>query len=135
MNAQTPSPQPVTPDRLVLANALLDAMDFDHTADRMAAMRLPRPDAASQAGFQGLQAFAKQFFTPQNLRPPTARAYAELFTDDELRELIKFYQSPAAKKLTELQPVLAQKNQEIVAQIIQEHMDDYLRIMSGKQPN
>ena len=122
--------QAPSPDRIALANSLLDAMDFDHAPDRMAALRLRSADSAAQAGFSGLQAFAKKFFTPQNLRPAMAKAYAELFTDDELRELIAFYQSPVAKKLTGLQATLAEKNQAIVAQIIQDNMDEYLRTMN-----
>jgi len=123
--AQTPPPE-----RIALANTLLDAMDFDHSSDRMAAMRLRSADPAAQAGYSGLQAFAKRYFTPENLRPATAKAYAELFTDDELHDLINFYQSPVAKKLTKLQPTLGERNQAIVAQIIQDNMDEYLRMMN-----
>ena len=123
--AQTPPAE-----GLALANSLLDAMDFDHTSDRMAAMKLRSSDSASQAGYIGLQAFAKKYFTPANLRPATATAYAELFTDEELGELIQFYRSPVARKLTELQPVLGERNQAIVAQLIQDNMGEYLRMMS-----
>jgi hypothetical protein len=118
------------PERIALANALLDAMDFDQTSDRIAAMKLRSADSAAQAGYTGLQAFAKKYFTPENLRPATARTYAELFTDEELGELIQFYRSPVAKKLTELQPTLGERNQAIVAQIIQDNMGEYLRMMS-----
>ncbi|MEO7325615.1 MAG: DUF2059 domain-containing protein [Dokdonella sp.] len=52
-------------------------------------------------------------FGSEEMKIDVASAYAEVFGEDELREIIAFYQSPLGKKLLDRMPELAQKSVQI----------------------
>lgn len=123
---------PVSPERLALVDSLLTAMDFDRSITGNAAMQLPKlADSSARAGISAYQAFAKKYLTVEAIRPRVANRYAELFSDDELRDMLRFYQSAVGKKFVGLQPSLAQASQAAIAQIVHEHMTEYLQLMSA----
>ena len=48
--------------------------------------------------------------------------YGKYFSEDELRQMLQFYQSPAGKKLTRLTPVLTNEVVNAVVSYFKEHM-------------
>ena len=94
------------PQTLALANAVLDAMDWDNRYDRL----LPRfqiaNDAVADAAAQAMFTFNKKYLGPNQLRPLFAETYATLFTEQELHDLVTWYGSPLGRKLEATLPAL-----------------------------
>ena len=116
------------PDRLTLANRLLDAMDYDNLRSRTDArialgQQSPQAERATKADV----AFRAKYLSPRVLRPPLAQAYADLFTVEELADLVAFYESPTGKKLTKLQPDLASALQGVISAVYRDHFEEFSR--------
>lgn len=56
----------------------------------------------------------KQEMSWKKLKDPMAEAYASVYTEDEVKDIIKFYKSPAGKKMVEKMPELMQASMSIV---------------------
>ena len=111
-----------SPDRLTLANHLLDVMGFDTQMGRL------RPDYSGDeppvmktAAGKALREFQAKYVTPAVLRPVFAAAYAERFTDDQLRQLIAFYESPVGRRFTVEQPKINAGGAEFARELVQKH--------------
>jgi hypothetical protein len=52
-------------------------------------------------------------FGSEELKVDIASVYAEVFSEDELKEIIEFYQSPLGRKLLDRMPDLMQKSMQI----------------------
>lgn len=115
------------PNRLVLANRLLDAMDFDSSRSRAEAHFAPTRSPQAEQVAKADAAFRAKYLTREVLRPPLAQAYAKLFSAAELTELIAFYESPTGKKLTRLQPELAGALQGVFSRVYQDHFEEFSR--------
>jgi hypothetical protein len=61
----------------------------------------------------------------EKLRDQIADIYVQVFTEDELNELIRFYQSPVGQKLLEKTPEIMQKSVEIVQTILQDKLSEF----------
>ena len=59
--------------------------------------------------------------------------YAEVFTEQELRELADFYTSPIGKKYVEKQPEMAQAAMKITGEMMRELMPRIKEISSKTQ--
>jgi hypothetical protein len=66
------------------------------------------------------------------LKPDLAEVYAREFTEPELRELLRFYQSPIGKKASSKIPALMQMGMEIGQRHVQEHMPELQKILQDK---
>jgi hypothetical protein len=110
------------PNKLQLANRLLDAIQFDSWAERLAAPQTPSSDSAS---FDRYRAFIKKNLDMGRLRERAAARYAELFTEHELTELVSFLESPTGRKYTDSQPKVGEVIQPIIAAMFREHFDEY----------
>lgn len=87
-----------------LANRLLDALAFDERIrgryDRMALAR-DSADETERAAYERLAAVVesrRQIITPELLRPHVVARYVAQFSEEELRQLIAFYESPLGQK-------------------------------------
>jgi hypothetical protein len=116
------------PARLDLANRLLDAIQFDRLVDRMGA---PQSSSADTATIQRYRAFITKHLDVRRLRERAAAQYAELFTEEELGELVRFFESPAGRKYTSSQPKIIEAIQPIIAAVFREHFDEYRREVLG----
>jgi hypothetical protein len=87
-----------------LANRLLDALAFDGRIrgryDRMALGR-DSADETERAAYERLAAVVesrRHIVTPELLRPHVVARYVAQFSEEELRQLIAFYESPLGQK-------------------------------------
>lgn len=58
------------------------------------------------------------------MMPKMARIYAETFTEQELADMLAFYQSPTGRKVVEKLPELSRRGQQIVAPMLPELQRD-----------
>lgn len=68
--------------------------------------------------------FLSKYMNWESLKPDLIKIYTEEFTEAELGELNKFYQTPIGKKTVQKLPGLMNKGSQIGAQRVQEHMPE-----------
>ncbi|HWB60753.1 MAG TPA: DUF2059 domain-containing protein [Chthoniobacteraceae bacterium] len=116
----------VDPKRAAAAEALLKAMHVDALMERqkqslkdMFAAQLPknlppeefqRVKAAQDAGLE----ICFEELSWETLKPDFIRIYSEVYTEQELRDLASFYNSPTGQKFLEHMPELQAKTGEIL---------------------
>jgi hypothetical protein len=69
--------------------------------------------AEAQLLIQKISDLFAQEFTWEKLKPDYTSLYAEMFTEEELRALTAFFNTPIGKKYVEKSPELARKSMEI----------------------
>jgi len=121
-----------TPARLAAAEQLIASMDMEHTYQRtmdgMVEQQIRQnPDVAR---FEGIM---RQFFAKYigwNLvKGDFARMYALTYTEDEMRQLGAFYQTPLGKRLMETMPELAMRSSQITQRRVMDHMPELMQQM------
>jgi len=121
-----------TPARTAAAEQLIASIDMEHTyAQTMEAMVQSQIRQNPQvAQFEGLMRsfFAKYLSWPQ-IRGDMVRIYALTYTEDEMRQLTAFYQTPLGKRLLETMPELAQRSSEITQRRVMDHMPELMEQM------
>lgn len=85
---------------------------------------------------QIMQQFFDTWFTAAELEPRIIEIYADTFTEDELKQYIRFYKTPAGQKLLEKSPELSARGMEVGRQIVTEHKADLIKLIeaSGAKP-
>lgn len=79
-----------------------------------------------------MRAFLTKYMGFEVIRPALAEAYAQKFTEAELRELTKFYQSPVGKKMAALLPEMMQTGGEIGQRLVKEHLPELQEAIAAK---
>ena len=125
VKAQTPAAIPAA--RLQAAQDLLTASDLNTQMGAMYANIIEASSAQVPAEkkvkFKEIMTtFLNKYMGYASLRDDMARVYAEEFTEDELKEITKFYLTPTGKKVNQKLAVLQQKGMMIAQQKMQSHM-------------
>ena len=80
---------------------------------------------------QVMQQFFDTWFTAAELEPRIVEIYADTFSEDELKQFIRFYKTPAGQKLLEKSPELSARGMEIGRQIVTEHKADLMKLIEA----
>jgi len=131
-NARAQSP--ADPNTVALANAVLDAMDFEGRYDRLVPRIQIANDAVADAAAQSMLTFNKKYLGPTQLRPLLADAYAKLFTMQELHDLVTWYASPLGRKLEATRPALTATGHALMEQVYREHSGELREAMMPGVP-
>ena len=113
--------RPANPKTVALANAVLDALDFEESGDRRVAQTTIAIDAGSSSAAEALSTINKGYVKPGQLRLLIAGVYATLFTEQELRDLVAWYASPLGRKLEATRPALAETGHALIERVYREH--------------
>ena len=117
----------ITPSRLAAAKQLIlttGMTDVRFTAMRdntLKALSASIPAKNKEKLTVGLKEFFNKYLPADRFREQFAHMYAQLFTEDELNQLIKFYNSPLGKKVASKVPEVLQKAMLMDQQILTEH--------------
>ena len=131
MDASAQSPDST---RLVLAQRLLDAMQYD---TQLARLTKP-PSGPAQATDEAVRLhreFQLKYLTPDKIRPPVERALADLYTEGELKELIAFHESPIGRKYIAMQPKIAEATQGVISEVYRTHAAELQEILLKRSPD
>ena len=106
---------------------------FEASMNAMLEMQMQQNPAAAQ-----LEPVMREFFAEHlawdQIQPDYVALYADLYTEDELREMISFYQTDVGQKMVEVMPEMAVRSQQIAQQHIQEHASELQqKIMEAMQ--
>jgi hypothetical protein len=77
-----------------------------------------------------MTAFMNKYLPADGFRGISAKMYAEIFTEAELKQLIDFYNSPIGKKITSKLPELMQNLMLMDHQILVKHGDELQAIVN-----
>lgn len=89
--------------------------------------------ARSEQYMEEVTTVFKEIMTWERMRDQFVVVYAEVFTEQELRELADFYTSPIGKKYVEKQPEMAQAAMRITGEMMRELMPRIKEISSKTQ--
>ncbi|WP_339616611.1 DUF2059 domain-containing protein [uncultured Gilvimarinus sp.] len=80
-----------------------------------------------------IQAWTTKYFTWDAMKDDMAEIYRKYFTDDEIKKLIEFYETPVGQKAIEVMPQLFQEGSQIGMRIAQEHQAELQAILEKAQ--
>jgi hypothetical protein len=109
------------------AEALLGLMNMDkvmtESLDTMLQMQIKQNPAIAPYEPQ-MRAFFKKYMSWESLKEDMIKIYLAEFTEEELKELLKFYQTPVGKKTIQKMPSLLAKGAELGQQRVQQHLPE-----------
>lgn len=80
-----------------------------------------------------LRDWATKTMTWENFEERFVQAYIEAFSEDELQEMIAFYETPTGQKAIRLQPELMQKGFQYGNEVAMEHQDELTRMLEKRK--
>jgi hypothetical protein len=131
----SPAAAPITPSHRQVAEALLGTIysddSFNKVIDQVLATQLKgHPEV--QPYENELRTFLGKYMSWAALKPDMAEVYAREFTEPELREMLRFYQSPVGKKAAAKIPTLMQMGMEIGQRHVKDHMPELQKLIQDK---
>lgn len=140
--AQTTSAVPATPTAVSLsaghrkaAEALLAATNSEQnlnlTIDRMLAGQIEQ-NPGMKAVEPEMRAYLTKYMSWASLKEEMVQLYAGAFTEKELKELTKFYQTPIGRKTIEKLPHLTTAGMELGQRRMQEHLPELQQAIAEK---
>jgi hypothetical protein len=96
---------------------------ISQSIDQMLAMQVQQNPALAAYQPQ-MKAFLNKYMSWASLKDDMAKLYMAEFTENELNELTKFYQTPLGKKTIQKMPTLMAKGAEIGQKRVQEHLPE-----------
>lgn len=118
------------------AESLLSLMNMDtvmsQSIDQMLQMRIKQSPTIAPYE-QEMKSFLKKYMSWVGLKDDLVKIYVDEFTESELDELNKFYQSPLGKKTLQKMPVLLSKGAELGQRRVQEHLPELQAAIAEKE--
>jgi uncharacterized protein len=109
------------------AEALLNLMDMDNlmsqSIDQMLDMQVKQNPAIGQFKDQ-MKTFLAKYMSWASMKEDMIKIYTDEFTEQELKELLAFYQTPLGKKTVQKMPKLMAKGAELGQQRVQQHLPE-----------
>ena len=104
---------------------------FDKLVDQMLETQLKqRPEAAAIA--PEMRAFFSKYMSWNSLKSDMVDIYTRTFTEAELRDITKFYQTPTGRKMSSALPQLMQAGMEIGQKRVQDHLPELQEAIKAK---
>ncbi|SNR39229.1 MULTISPECIES: DUF2059 domain-containing protein [Hymenobacter] len=79
-----------------------------------------------------MRSFMTKYMSWQSIKDDLVQLYAQEFTEKELKELNKFYQTPTGRKTIQKMPHLMQAGMEIGQKRVQEHLPELQKAIADK---
>jgi hypothetical protein len=118
------------------AESLLSLMNMDsvmsQSIDQMLQMQIKQNPAIAPYE-QEMKDFLKKYMSWAGLKDEMVKIYVDEFTESELNELNKFYQTPLGKKTLAKMPVLLAKGAELGQRRVQEHLPELQTAIAAKE--
>ena len=96
---------------------------FSKTVDQALDMQIKQ--APQLAQFRPIMtAFFSKYMSWDALKDDLAKLYANAFTEDELKDITKFYETPTGKKMAMETPALMMQGSALGQQKVQEHIGE-----------
>jgi hypothetical protein len=120
--------------RRAAAEQLLNLMEMEkmmsQSVDQMLAMQMKQSPGMAQYEPQ-MRAFLSKYMSWGTVKEDMVKIYMAEFTEPEIKELIKFYQTDVGKKTVQKMPTLLAKSAELSQKRMQEHMPELQQAIQG----
>jgi hypothetical protein len=129
LKAQTDTSK-ITPSHLLAAKELIlttrgtDARFLMMRKNTIEALSSSIPEKNRQKFETNMNAFLDKYLPLDGFLDISAKMYAELFTEAELKQLTVFYNSPIGKKVTAVLPQIVQKTMLLDHNLLVKHGDE-----------
>ena len=100
--------------------------------DQMLAMQVQQNPALAPHQAQ-MKAFLNKYMSWASMKEDMTKIYMAEFSESELNELTKFYQTPVGKKTIQKMPALMAKGAEIGQKRVQEHLPELQAALAAEQ--
>jgi hypothetical protein len=118
------------------AETLFASMEMEtlltQSVDQMLAMQVQQNPALAQFQPQ-MKAFLNKYMSWASLKDDMTKIYTAEFSESELKELGKFYETPLGKKAVQKMPALMAKGAEIGQKRVQDHLPELQAALAGEQ--
>jgi uncharacterized protein len=113
--------------------ALMDMENLlNQSIDQMLAMQVQQNPAIAPFQTQ-MKAFLSKYMSWASMKDDMAKLYMAEFSESELNELTKFYQTPLGKKTIQKMPALMAKGAEIGQKRVQEHLPELQAALAAEK--
>ncbi|MGI4884646.1 MAG: DUF2059 domain-containing protein [Janthinobacterium lividum] len=116
---------------LDLLNEVYPADSFNKLIDQILEAQLKQHAELKQVEPE-MRAFFTKYMGWETLRPDLAVVYTREFTEPELREITRIYQTPIGRKMLTSLPRLVQSGMEIGQSRVQEHLPELQQMIKDK---
>jgi hypothetical protein len=118
------------------AESLLSMMNMDavmsQSIDQMLALQIKQNPAIAPYE-QEMKTFLKKYMSWEGLKDDMVKIYTDEFSETELNDLNKFYQTPLGKKTLQKMPILLSKGAELGQRRVQEHLPELQTAIAAKE--
>jgi uncharacterized protein len=119
------------------AESLLNLMDMEkmmsQSVDQMLQIQIKQNPSLAQYETQ-MRTFLNKYLSWAGMKDDMLNIYTTEFTEDELKQLTAFYQTPLGKKTVQKMPALMQKGAEISQKRLQEHLPELQAAIQSAGP-
>ena len=105
---------------------------LSQSVDQMLAMQVQQNPALAPYQAQ-MKAFLSKYMSWASLKDDMTKIYMAEFSEAELNELTKFYQTPLGKKTMQKMPALMAKGAEIGQKRVQEHLPELQAALAAEK--
>jgi len=105
---------------------------LSQSVDQMLAMQVQQNPALAQFQPQ-MKAFLNKYMSWASMKEDMTKIYTAEFSESELKELGKFYETPLGKKAVQKMPALMAKGAEIGQKRVQEHLPELQAALAADQ--
>ncbi|WP_303310652.1 DUF2059 domain-containing protein [Hymenobacter sp. BT730] len=131
----TPAQTTISAGQRKAAETLLEVMQSEKTINQSIDMTLAM-QVQQNPNLQKLEpemrAFMNKYMSWASLKEDMVTLYAREFTEKELRDLTKFYQSPTGQKYVSKQNLLLQAGMQLGQRRVQENLPELQRMLEEK---
>ena len=124
--------QEPSPARMAAAREMMVASKVRENFDASLARMLEAQIVANPEMHQFepvLRGFFAKYMRWDDLEPDFARLYAETYSEEELRELARFYRTPLGQRLVSTSPELIARGAALSEQRVQKHLPELFSAM------
>lgn len=105
---------------------------LSQSVDQMLAMQVQQNPALAQFQPQ-MKAFLNKYMSWASMKEDMTKIYTAEFSESELKELGKFYETPLGKKAVQKMPALMAKGAEIGQKRVQDHLPELEAALAADQ--
>lgn len=136
LKAQT-TDQTLTPSHLAASQQMLLALGLDKqfstiVTNQIDALSSQAPEDKRDAFKRVMKTFMNKYFTWDLLKDKIAAIYANEFTEDELKQITAFYNSPVGQKVGQKLPSLMQQGMMVGQTAVEAHKGELEQMMTDE---
>jgi len=107
------------------------------TTTQLAVQAIVEQQAATNPGVgafsDAFRSFAAQYLSWDALKGPILEVYVEEFNEEDLRQLVAFFETPVGRKFVERSPVVAEKVGQRVEKILADRQVELRRLIAEQE--